>query len=304
MQTKNVKVAVAQISPEFMNTPATIAKVVSTINEAGNRGVQLLLFPEALVPGYPRGMNFGVVVGHRDPSGRKAFQDYWEQAVCVPGPQLDLVGKAAKDMGIHVVLGVIEKDPHRCGGTLYCTTVYFGANGQYLGKHRKIKPTAAERYIWGEGDGSSVKTYQTPIGKLGGLICWENYMPLARTMLYQQGVELYLAPTADARPAWQASMRHIALEGRCFVLSCNQVMRWKDYPAHWQARIGQKETALCKGGSVIISPLGEVLAGPLWDEEGLLTADIHLGDLAAARFDFDCNGHYARPDLFECRIKS
>jgi nitrilase len=175
-----------------------------------------------------------------------------------------------------------------------------------LGKHRKIKPTASERLIWGEGDGSTLTVIQTPFGRVGGLICWENYMPLARMAMYNLGVDLYLAPTADARDAWQASMVHIACEGRCFVLSCNQFVTKSMYPPDLEGLddlAGQPEI-LCRGGSVIVSPLGKVLAGPLFDQEGILTAELDVGEVVGARFDLDVTGHYNRPDIFQFEVKN
>ncbi len=165
-------------------------------------------------------------------------------------------------------------------------------------KHRKLKPTAAERVIWGEGDGSDLQVHDTPKGRIAGLICWENYMPLARFTLYQQGVQLYCAPTADARDAWQATMRHIALEGRCFVLGCNQYVTVDDFPAQYQAELSAKGPVLCRGGSVVVSPLGEVLAGPLFDQEGILYATLDMREIGRGKMDFDVAGHYNRPDVF------
>jgi nitrilase len=201
-------------------------------------------------------------------------------------------------------MGVIERETRGTKGTLYCTILYFGPDGALLGKHRKLKPTAAERLIWGEGDGSTLTTVETPFGRLGGLICWENYMPLARAALYEKGVELYVAPTADSRDAWQATLRHIALEGRCFVLGCNQFVTKSMYPSDLpgiEELAGQPEI-MCRGGSAIVSPLGEVIAGPLWDAEGMLYADLDLGEIIRARFDFDVTGHYARPDVFRLLV--
>ena len=191
-------------------------------------------------------------------------------------------------------------------GTLYCSLLYFGPDGRLLGVHRKLKPTGSERLIWGEGDGSTLNVYETTVGRIGGLICWENYMPLARMALYSQGVEVYLAPTADSRDTWQATLRHIACEGRCFVLGCNQYVTKDLYPADLegvQDLEGQPEV-MCRGGSVIISPLGEVLAGPLYDREGILLAELDLAEVVRARFDFDVVGHYARPDVFDYAVRS
>ena len=229
---------------------------------------------------------------------------YWENSVEVPGPVCDALGEAAREAGAHVAIGVMERDGDFGGGTLYCTLLYFGPDGRLLGKHRKLKPTAAERLVWGEGDGSTLTVIDTEYGKIGGLICWENYMPLARVAMYGKGVSIYLAPTADSRESWQATMRHIALEGRCFVLGCNQYVEKSMYPKELPGaeELGRQPDVMCRGGSVIVSPLGEVLAGPLWDKEGILYADLDLGEVARAKLDFDAVGHYARPDVFQLTV--
>jgi nitrilase len=197
-----------------------------------------------------------------------------------------------------LAIGVIERQ----GGTLYCTLLYFGPDGQLLGKHRKLKPTGAERLIWGEGDGSTLTVLDTEIGKIGGLICWENYMPLARMAMYQKGVGIYLAPTADSRDTWQATLRHIACEGRCFVLGCNQYVTKNMYPAELQPELADQSEVMCRGGSAIISPLGEVLAGPMYDQEGILYAELNLDEVAQGKYDLDVVGHYNRPDIFEFNV--
>ena len=189
-------------------------------------------------------------------------------------------------------------------GTLYCTLLYFGPDGTLLGTHRKLKPTAAERLIWGEGDGSTMPVIDAPFGRVGGLICWENYMPLARMAMYGKGVELYLAPTADARDRWQSTLQHIALEGRCFVLGCNQHVTKAHYPHDLEIEdeLDSWPDPMCRGGSVIYSPAGDCLAGPLYDQEGILTAELDLGDIGRGKFDFDVVGHYARPDVFRFTV--
>jgi nitrilase len=211
------------------------------------------------------------------------------------------LGKAAREAGAYLAIGVIERDNQYSRGTLYCTLLYFSPEGRLLAKHRKLKPTAAERLIWGEGDGSTLAVVETEFGKVGGLICWENYMPLARMAMYAKGIELYLAPTADARDTWQATLRHIACEGRCFVLGCNQFVTKSMYPADLEGLedLTDQPEVICRGGSAIISPLGEVLAGPLYDQEGMLLADLDLAELVRSKFDFDVVGHYARPDVFQ-----
>jgi nitrilase len=296
-----IKVAVVQAAPVLFNREATIDKACDLIDQAAEQGAQLILFPEAFIPAYPRGLAFGTVVGSRTPVGRRIWQRYWENTVQVPGPATEKLGAAARKAKIYLAIGVTERDAMRSSGTLYCSLLYFGPNGQFLGKHQKLKPTAAERLIWGEGDGSTLTVVETDLGKIGGLICWENYMPLARMAMYNKGVELYLAPTADARDTWQATLRHIACEGRCFVLGCNQYVTKDMYPDDFKdlKELNEQPDVMCRGGSAIISPLGKVLAGPLFDQEGILFAELDLGAIARSKFDFDVVGHYARPDVFQ-----
>jgi nitrilase len=182
--------------------------------------------------------------------------------------------------------------------------LFFGPEGKLLGKHRKLKPTGAERLIWGEGDGSTMPVFETELGRIGGLICWENYMPLARMTMYSKGVELYLAPTADERDTWQATIKHIACEGRCFVLSCNQFVTKDMYPEDLETRdeLDDQGVVVCRGGSVIVSPFGKAVAGPLFGEEGILYADLDMAEVVKAKLDFDVVGHYARPDVFQLSV--
>ena len=296
-----VRVAVVQAAPALFDCKATVEKACRLTAEAAAQGARLILFPEAFIPAYPRGLSFGTVVGSRTDDGRQTWQTYWANAVDVPGPVTRLLGAAARDANAYLAIGVIERDSYFSRGTLYCTLLYFGPSGQLLGIHRKLKPTAAERLIWGEGDGSTLTAVETDFGKVGGLICWENYMPLARMAMYGKGVEIYLAPTADARETWQATLRHIACEGRCFVLGCNQFVTKSMYPADLigvEDLEGEPEI-VCRGGSAIVSPLGAVLAGPLYDREGILTATLDLDEIPRSRFDLDVTGHYARPDVFQ-----
>lgn len=299
-----VKAAVVQAAPVLFNREACVEKAVQRIAEAAEQKAQLILFPEAFIPAYPRGLTFGTVVGSRAPTGRDTWQAYWSNAVDIPSLATEAIGAAARQANAYVAMGIIERDSETSQGTLYCTTLYFNPQGEIIGKHRKLKPTAAERLIWGEGDGSTLTVLDTPLGKMGGLICWENYMPLARMALYGKGVQLYLAPTADSRDTWQATLRHIACEGRCFVLGCNQFVTKAMYPADLAGieELAKQPEVMCRGGSVIISPLGEVLAGPLFDQEGILYADLNLEEVFRGKFDFDVTGHYARPDVFQLLV--
>jgi nitrilase len=298
---ETVKVAVVQAAPVLFDREATVEKACQLIQKAAGQGAQLVLFPEAFIPAYPRGLSFGMVVGSRKPEGRQLWQYYWKGAVEIPSPATEALSATARETGSYVAIGIIERDTQFSGGTLYCTTLYFGPDGTILGKHRKLKPTGAERMIWGEGDGSTLTVLSTDLGKIGGLICWENYMPLARMSMYSKGIEFYLAPTADARDTWQATLCHIACEGRCFVLGCNQFVTKEMYPEELQdhPELFNGPKVMCRGGSAIISPLGEEIAGPLYDEEGILFADLDRGEIVRARLDFDVVGHYARPDVFQ-----
>ena len=297
----SVKVAVIQAAPVLFNREASVEKACQLIQEAASQGAQILLFPEAFIPAYPRGLSFGMVVGSRSPEGRRTWQGYWDNAVELPGPQTEALRKAVRQAGVYLAIGVIERDTEFSQGTLYCTLAYFGPDGKLIGKHRKLKPTGAERLIWGEGDGSTLTVLDTKFGKIGGLICWENYMPLARMAMYGKGVELYLAPTADARETWQPTLRHIACEGRCFVLGCNQFVTKDMYPDTLEgiSELDTQPEVMCRGGSVIISPFGDVLAGPLYDQEGILHAELDMGEIIRGKVDFDVVGHYARPDVFQ-----
>ncbi|MEL6589935.1 MAG: carbon-nitrogen hydrolase family protein [Bacteroidota bacterium] len=292
-----IRVAIVQATPALFDLDACLDKVDNWTQKAKKTGAKLVLFPEAFIPCYPRGLGFGTVVGSRSPEGRKVWQRYYENAFCVAAddPAYQRLQQIAIEQKINLAIGITE----RVGGTLYCSFLVLSSFGERLYHRRKLKPTAAERIIWGEGKGDDLRVVDTKIGKLGGLICWENYMPLARMALYEQGVELYLAPTADQRERWQASMQHIALEGRCFVLSANQFVRKSDYPPEYQAELADQPEIMSRGGSVIYSPLGERLAGPLWDEEGILLAEIDPQLLIQAKLDFDVVGHYARPDVFD-----
>lgn len=300
LETGPHRVAVVQAEPHFFDTPAAVREVVTQTAVAAEGGARLVVFPEAYIGGYPWGLAFGTAVGGRSPEGRRVWQRYHEAAIAVPGAETRELAQAARDHGVWLAVGVVERDTTHSGGTLFCTILYFSPDGQLVAKHRKLKPTAAERLIWGEGDGSTMPVVDTPMGRVGGLICWENYMPLARMAMYGKGVELYLAPTADARARWQATLQHIALEGRCFVLGCNQYVTCSMYPEDLETRdeLLRWPEVLCRGGSAVYAPDGSCVAGPLFDAAGILYADLDPGEIVRGKFDFDVTGHYARPDVF------
>ena len=294
-KTAKVRVAVVQAGSVPFDTEACVDKAVRLTADAAVTGAKVVLFPEAFIAGYPKGLSYGLVVGARDPVGREEFRLYLDAAIEVPGIHTLRLGEAAAAAGVYLVIGVIEREL----GTCYCTVLFFGPDGSLLGKHRKLMPTALERMIWGFGDGSTLTVVDSPYGRIGSVICWENYMPMLRMAMYAKNVALYCAPTADDRDTWLSSMRHVALEGRCFVLSACQFLRRKDFPDTVRVSLGESPDAvLMRGGSAIIGPLGNVLAGPDFEGETILTAELDLGDIGRGKFDFDVAGHYSRPDVF------
>jgi nitrilase len=296
---RRFKVAVVQAAPVAFDRERTLDKVEILTSQATRKGAKLVLFPEAFVSAYPRGLDFGAVVGTRTDEGRAVFQRYWESSVDIPGPAVERLARTARRNRIYLVIGVVERDR----GTLYCCVLFFAPDGRLLGKHRKVMPTASERLVWGFGDGSTMPVFDTPLGRLGAVICWENYLPLMRTAMYAKGIELYCAPTADPRDSWLASVRHIAVEGRCFVLSCNQFCRRSDYPADYRSVFGQApNTIMNRGGSCVVDPFGNFLAGPNTEGEAILTAEIDRGQIIRGKYDLDVVGHYARPDIFQLHV--
>ncbi|KAF9044618.1 carbon-nitrogen hydrolase [Hymenopellis radicata] len=306
--TRKLRVSVVQACCQKYDLDATLEKLEQLTRLAKDRdGAQLAVFPEAFIGGYPKTSTFGSVVGDRSADGRNEYVRYHAAAIEVPSPAVSRIEAISKATGVFLVIGIIERD----GGTLYCCQIFVDPDQGYLGKHRKLAPTAVERIIWGQGDGSTLPVIEQQFisaegtaqvqTKISGAICWENYMPLLRYYYYSKGTELYCASTVDSRPVWQSSMVHIALEGRCFVLSACQYAEEKDYPeghAVYDDSARHPDNVMLGGGSVIVNPLGQVLAGPLLKGEGVLTATIDLDDCIRGKFDLDVVGHYARPDVF------
>ncbi|MDP6483696.1 MAG: carbon-nitrogen hydrolase family protein, partial [Nitrospinota bacterium] len=291
--------AVVQDSSAVFDREKTIEKIGRLTEKAAEKGASLVLFPEAFVSGYPKGLDFGARMGSRTPEGREDFRRYFESALDLAGPSAAAIGEAARENNLYLVVGVMERD----GGTLYCTALFYRPDGKLLGKHRKLMPTAMERLVWGFGDGSTLSAFDTPLGRLGAVICWENYMPLLRMSMFAKGVQIYLAPTADDRDTWCATMQHVALEGRCFVISACQYMTRGDCPEDYDAIQGNDPaTVIMRGGSCIVSPFGRVLAGPHFEGPAILTAEIDLDEIPRAKYDFDVTGHYARPDIFKLLV--
>ena len=289
------KAAVIQAAAVPFDPVGSARKAAALTREAAARGARLAVFPEVFIGGYPKGCSFGTPVGMRRPEGRDAFRRYHEGAIALDGPEIALVAEAAAETRLFLVIGCLERE----GGTLYCTALFFdGANG-LIGKHRKLMPTGAERLIWGFGDGSTMPVFDTALGRIGAVICWENYMPALRLAMYDKGIELYCAPTADDRDTWASSMQHVALEGRCYVLSACQHITRGAYPADYECALGDDpDTVLMRGGSLIVNPHGHIVAGPDFTGETILYAEIDPGEIVRGKYDFDVVGHYSRPDVF------
>ena len=297
MSESTVKVAAIQAAPVFLDLEASLQKALGLIQKAAAEGARLLVFPEAFLPAWPAWVD-EVLPGEDEAWHVRLL----EQSVVVPGPVTERLGAAARDAGVHLVMGVDEREEH--GGTVYNAILYFDADGRLLGKHRKLMPTHAERLVWGMGDGSDLRVHQTQVGRVGGLICWENYMPLARFAMYAQGVDIWVAPTLATHEAWVASMRHIAREGVCHVIGVAPAARFSEVPDSVPERerlwrgVEPHGDWMLDGYSVIVDPEGTVLAGPLVREEGILYATLDLDAARARRRLFDPVGHYNRPDVF------
>jgi nitrilase len=292
-----VTVACAQLEPVVFNRDATIEKLATGAAEVAAKGARLAVFPEAFVPVYPSSAWAKALAGWADPRAKEAFALLAEESVEIPGPAERRLGEIAREHDLWIVTGVTERDPAR-PGTLYNTLLYHSPSGELALKHRKLVPTNHERLVWGPGDGGGLEAVETPLGRIGGLICWENYMPLARFALYESGVELYIASTADDSEAWQSTIVHIARESRAFVIAPSHFQRASSYPDDFPLRqLLDDVDVIGRGGSAILGPDGAYLAGPLWDEEGILYAELDPRRLAEERQRFDPVGHYHRPDV-------
>jgi nitrilase len=291
------QVAVVQAASVPFNAQAAINKAVDLIRQCADGGAELAVFPEAFIGGYPKGSTFGSTIGNRSEAGRKLFEQYYAASITLDGDEVAQLASASREFNVFVVIGVIE----RLGNTLYCTALMNSPDGGLVGKHRKLMPTSVERLVWGFGDGSTLDVVDSPAGRLGTVICWENYMPLLRQAMYAKGVEIYCAPTADDRPNWQHSMVHIALEGRVFVLSACQTITKDAYPNDYEFEFETGDNVM-HGGSMIVDPLGNILAGPVFDEETILYADVDLSKKTGSHLDMDITGNYARPDVFSLSV--
>ncbi len=303
MQSEAFKIAAVQASSVFLDRDATIDKACGLIEEAARAGAALAVFPEAFVPGYPLWVWF-IPPGHTHPL-RALYTELHANSISIPGPAVSRLAEAAGDCGITVAMGVNERNSEASDSTLYNTLLYLGPDGSVLGKHRKLIPTAGERLVWGQGAEADIEVYDLPFGRLGGLICWENYMPLARYVLCAGGQQIHVAPTWDRGEPWISTMRHIAKELRCFVLGVCQAFHKNDIPDALDfkdAYLDGIDGWINPGLSLIADPDGKLVAGPLEEEEGILYADVESHQLVGPRWQLDVAGHYARPDIFELRV--
>ncbi len=293
-----VTVAAVQAAPAVLDREATLARLETLVQSAADRGARIVVLPEAFVPAYPTSQIFGPVFGgFSDPAAAAAFRRLAANAVEVPSAATELMGRAARKARAWLCVGANERT---ATGTLHCTLLLFNPAGELAQVRRKLVPTHDERMVWGPGEAAAPRAIATEFGPVGQLVCWENYMPLARHSLYQSGERIHLAPTADSSDGWQATLRHIALEGRVFVVGCCQYLTRAMYPADFELKeaLARAPEVLCRGGSAIVAPDGRYLAGPLFGEEGILTAELDLGEVASARQLLDVAGHYSRPDVF------
>ena len=299
---KSCKIAVVQAAPVLFDKDACVEKAVKLIHEAAAQGSELIVFPELFIPCYPYGMTFGFTVGSRNADGRKDWKRYYDNSILCPGPETEILGAAAKEAGAYVSIGVSERAP--LSATLYNTNLVFTPDGKLDAIHRKLKPTGAERVVWGDANKNYFPITDTPWGPMGSMICWESYMPLARVALYEKGVTLYLSPNTNDNEEWQATIRHIAIEGHCVFINCDMYFTKDMYPKdlYAQEEIGRLNDIVCRGGSCVVDPYGHYVTQPVWDKEEIIYADLDMDMVPSSRMEFDATGHYARPDVLELRI--
>jgi nitrilase len=293
-----------QVEPVILDRAATIERLAEHTRAAAGEGAELVVFPETFIPAYPSSRWAKALAGWADPRAKEAFALLRRESLEVPGEDERRLGEIAKEHGVWLVTGVNEVDPER-PGTIYNSLLYHAPDGSLAQHHRKLVPTNHERLVWGQGDGRGLRALETPLGRIGGLICWENYMPLARFSLYESGVEIYVASTADDGDAWQATLVHIARESRAFVIAPCHFQRASSYPDDFPLReLFEGVELLGRGGSAILGPDGSYLAGPLYDEEGVLYADLDADRLYEERQRFDPVGHYHRPELLRFELRA
>ena len=296
------KLAVVQAAPVMFDKTACIEKALKLINECTANGAELIVFPELFIPGYPYGMTFGFRVGSRNADGRKDWKVYYDNSILANGPEMQQLIEKAKEQGIYLSIGYSERDA--VTGTLYNSNMMIAPDGTAM-NHRKLKPTGSERVVWGDADRDYFPVMETPWGPMGNLICWESYMPLARVALYQKGISLYISPNTNDNPEWQDTIRHIAIEGHCYFINCDMFFTRADYPKTASAgeEIAKLPEISCRGGSCVVDPFGHVVSDTIWDQEGIIYAELDMQKVPASKMEHDVCGHYARPDVLKLQVE-
>lgn len=296
------KLAVVQAAPVMFDKTACIEKALKLINECTANGAELIVFPELFIPGYPYGMTFGFRVGSRNADGRKDWKAYYDNSILANGPEMQQLIEKAKEQGIYLSIGYSERDA--VTGTLYNSNMMIAPDGTAM-NHRKLKPTGSERVVWGDADRDYFPVMETPWGPMGNLICWESYMPLARVALYQKGISLYISPNTNDNPEWQDTIRHIAIEGHCYFINCDMFFTRADYPKTASAgeEIAKLPEIACRGGSCVVDPFGHVVSDTIWDQEGIIYAELDMQKVPASKMEYDVCGHYARPDVLKLQVE-
>jgi nitrilase len=299
--TNTCKIALVQAEPVLFDKDASVAKALKYIEEAAGNNAELIVFPELFIPGYPIGMNFGFSMGKRTEAGREDWMRYYNASLIAGGPEFEAMAQAAIKAKAYISMGFSERDAVK--GTLYNSNVIFSPDGSWS-VHRKLKPTGSERLVWGDANRDYFPVVETPWGPIGSLICWESYMPLARVALYQKGITIYISPNTNDNPEWQATIRHIAIEGHCYFINCDMYFTRDMYPKdlHCPEEIQKLNDIVCRGGSCVIDPYGHVVTETVWDHEAIIYADLDIQKVPASRMEFDACGHYSRPDVLELRI--
>ena len=296
------KIAVVQAAPVMFDKALCVEKALGLIGKAAEKKAELIVFPELFIPGYPYGMTFGFTVGSRTADGRKDWKMYYDNSIAVPSAETERLARAAKEAGAYVSIGVSERG--ETTGPLYNTNLIFSPEGELVHRHKKLKPTGAERVVWGDAQDEYFPVVSTPWGVMGSLICWESYMPLARVALYEKGVTLYISPNTNDNEEWQATIRHIAIEGHCYFINCDMYFTKEMYPQslHCPEETARLNGAVCRGGSCVVDPYGHYVTEPVWDKEEIIFADLDMQKVPASRMEFDACGHYSRPDVLELKV--
>ncbi|MBO5995324.1 MAG: carbon-nitrogen hydrolase family protein [Firmicutes bacterium] len=298
---KDCRIALVQAEPVMFDKEASLEKVIRFIDEAMAEKPDLIVFPELFIPGYTIGLNFGFSMGKRTEEGRADWKRYYDASMVTGGKEFDILSSKAKECGIYLSLGFSERDP--VSGTLYNSNVIFEPDGSYK-VHRKLKPTGTERVLYGDADKGYFPITETPWGPMGSLICWESYMPLARVALYEKGVTIYISPNTNDNPEWQATIQHIAIEGKCFFVNADMIVTRDSYPEDLNERdaVLRQPEMVCRGGSCIIDPFGHYVTEPVWDKETIIFANLDMDLAASCKMEHDAVGHYSRPDVLELII--